>query len=209
MAEVNNVIDSLYSKLLLRDFFGKIVPGTIVILTVAVSLSSLSIIKDFLVDAGFALWLLLIGASWIVAFSVQSLGEFCTLIRYHRKDLSDSEYYKLRHRFNSLVDDRERMQLERIVVIKEACGNGCVALLLSVLILLVDVWVDSPSILDAVNRVNDTHVLLFVVGVIVFLGRMHFVHVTRAETYMRAILDSFDNRHLTRPSSGRVKATRR
>jgi len=210
MSEVSNIIDSLYSKLLLRDVFGKIVPGITVILSIAVSLSSLTVVIDFLKDAEFALWVLFIGAAWVVAFSVQSFGEFCGFIRYHRKDLPLDKYYKLRHKFNSLVDERERMQLERIIVIKEACGNGYVALALSLLILFADISVESSSIQVAINDIKDTfHVLLFVAGVIVFLGRMHFVHVTRSETYMNAIIDSFRSRHLTKLSSGRAKAVRR
>lgn len=210
MSEVSNIIDSLYSKLLLRDVFGKIVPGIIVILTIAVSLSSLSVVIDFLKGAGFALWTLLIGAAWVVAFSVQSFGEFCGLIRYHRKEIQLKEYYKLRHQFNSLADDRERMQLERIIVIKEACGNGYAALALSLLILFADIWVESPSIQVVVNSVSGTyHVLVFCVGIILFLGRMHFVHIDRTETYMNAIIESLSSRHLTKPSTGRAKTARR
>src|SRR3989338_2411328 len=141
---MNNLVglfDALYSRLLLRDVFGKILPGMVVIFSILASFYSVTQIKTLLLEMNFWLWLILLGAAWISAFAVQSLGEFLKVIRYHNKN-THKEFYKERYEFNKCVNSsEERLQLERLVVIKEACGNGYLALAVGGLIRLIDCFV--------------------------------------------------------------------
>lgn len=188
MGDLAGLFDSLYSRLLLRDFFGKVVPGTIVMVSVSsVSLSASDIFKYY-TEASFFLVLLLIGFAWLVAFSVQVLGELTHLIKYHTYS-TNQEFYELRHRFHKNTNTQEHQQLERLVVIKEACGNGYVASSLSAIFLILNLLASEGC--NALINVIKLHwpSILIATLFIILLAVMHFIHVRRQDEYMNAILN--------------------
>lgn len=189
MSDLTGLFDALYSKLLLRDFFGKVVPGTILILSVSIVLFSPDKVGEFIKNVSFYSAILLIGFAWIVAFSIQALGEVTHLIRYHTYN-SNREYYTRRYKFRNQTNPEEHQQLERLVVIKEACGNGYVALGLSAILISVNFLI-IEGCEKAINYVKlYWPTIVFFVLIIIFLAVMHFIHVMRQDEYMNTILDA-------------------
>jgi hypothetical protein len=193
MSDLTGLFDALYSRLILRDFFGKVVPGSAIIFSIYAISFSPSDIPKFIHDISFFPALILIGFSWIVAFALQAIGETTHLIRYHTYN-TNKEFYARRHEFHTKTDVQEHQQLERLVVIKEACGNGYVALGLSGVLLTLHVLVT-----DGCHVVMDDiklhwPVILFIVVLIIFLAVMHFIHVKRQDEYMNTILEASGGR---------------
>ncbi len=141
-----NIFNLLYSRFLLRDFFGKIIPGFIVIFFGASVLFLPNNLVSYISHFSFWGWLLFIGVAWITGFIVQSFGYLIHLINYEYPDkdtncytlkIWKSEQMKRKLDFAQVSSKDEKQQYERITVIKEATGNGTVALLICLLFLLV------------------------------------------------------------------------
>ena len=86
-------------------------------------------------------------------------------------------------------DDR---QIERFVVIKEACGNGYVAILLSIGVLALKVGHNialnfGVGLLDH-ELVATAQIIVFLLPIMVLLRRMHYEHVWRQYDYSRRFL---------------------
>ena len=95
---------------------------------------------------------------------------------------SDSEFYQYWNPLQAhLADNAEgRQAIERMVVIKEACGNGYISLLVSWLILLSCKW--TSKCLCAAGGDADFIIYSVALGILaIFLARMHFVHVRRQQ----------------------------
>jgi len=188
MSDLTSLFDALYTRLLLRDFFGKIVPGSFIILAIVISLPPYSDLyfrdgKMLRVHVILALAIFL-GVAWIIAFAVQAFGETFKLIKWHGEK-TDREFLKKRVDFGRRASCRESQQLERLIVIKEACGNGFLSLLLGVLILISDTWRER-DLWEALKP--QLHVLIFILVIIVFLFIMHRKHITRQTDYMNTVL---------------------
>ena len=88
MAE--NLVDALYSRFLLRDFFGKIVPGLLLLFTLGIVFVSPEdcapgTCRDIIMALPLGVWVAIFGAAWIAAIAVQSFGEWAKLFRYYPK----------------------------------------------------------------------------------------------------------------------------
>ncbi|MEW6324478.1 MAG: hypothetical protein AB1515_03730 [Nitrospirota bacterium] len=164
-------------------------PGMILIVSISIVTFSPDDVWKFIQNASFLPIVLLVGFAWIVAFAVQAIGETTGLICYHTYK-TNADFYVRRHQFLQRTSVPEHQQLERLVVIKEACGNGYLALGLSALLLSLNALVTDD--VCAVPDIIKLHwpVILFVVGLIIFLAKMHFIHVRRQDKYMNAILNA-------------------
>jgi hypothetical protein len=132
MSEIQSLADAIYSRFLLRDVFGKVVPGAIVLLAVVFAewpFSRILLVSD---NVSAAVWPLLYGAAWVAGFAVQQAAELLRISRTH-----DSRHFgaagKRYHEHTSLArgqmrNDQDRQQLERFIVVKEATGNSSAAL---------------------------------------------------------------------------------
>ncbi len=189
---MNNLVDALYARLLLRDIFGKIIPGAVVLFSISASLVGFEPTVTFLKEMPFWFWLLYLGASWIAIFAVQALGED-RLIRYHEKGITYEQSYEQRYKFDKCASEQERQQLERLFVIKEACGNGFLAIAFSTIVLVVGAFIsyDKDYLCEILNQ--SWHVVLFSLGLVAFfvffLYRMHHIHVKRQGDYMETIIE--------------------
>ena len=101
---MEKLIDALYSRLLLRDVFGKIVPGAIVLFTFVITLTSPEAGKNTIITLPFGAWVVVFGLAWVVGFAVQSFGEWAfpcgmKLLRYFPKDVDENKWLKLRAKF--------------------------------------------------------------------------------------------------------------
>jgi hypothetical protein len=182
------LFDALYSRLLLRDFFGKVIPGAIVIFSMCLATWPWTYIQKFIQDLSFISGLILIGLSWILAFALQGVGEVTHLLRYHICKTS-KDFYGKRNRFHMRTNARQHQQLERLEVIREACGNGYIALSLSGLFLILNGLARDGYRIVFTVIVGHWPVIVFGGILVIFLAVMHFFHVRRQDEYMNVFLE--------------------
>jgi hypothetical protein len=184
MDNIREILSLIYDRFYLRDFFGKIVPGFIFCGGVYITLEKFDIIP--IIEPNLPMIFVLIGISWILGFCVQSFGELIKIIRYYPKSYEKREdFFREYQNFQSKATEYEKEDVERFVVIKEACGNFCSAILLTCicchLIFLnfcgyIELW-----------RVVKSFWSLYIVGLFVFccLFYMHRAHVKRQDEFMK------------------------
>lgn len=186
-SELTGIFEDLYTKFVLRDLFGKIIPGGILIFTVVVSHSTIDDVISKADALAFWAWLFLLGVAWLMGFAIQSAGELGfgrgrRLFLYypvgafsnHLEATRDSVDLKRRKEFQN-----HKILYERVTVIKEACGNGYVSLLAA------GIWIGLDVVRDHWSAFNGDHYyhywpeVLLMVAVIRYLAHAHLVHVDR------------------------------
>jgi hypothetical protein len=154
MGDFGNAIKYLYTQFILRDVLSFITPGAIVVWAV------LYLFFPCLLSYSYSIhWLLyipLFGLFYIVGFAIQCLGEFFGIIflcppskfgwRYFSEPLKilrcknwDNERFWWRDYYEWMKDFWEpthrdedaRQGRERLVVLKQMCGNGFLAIVIS------------------------------------------------------------------------------
>lgn len=193
MSDLSNLFDAFYSQFVLRDFFGKIIPGFLLILSIAVSLTSLNETDEYLKSMSGWMWLMTGGVGWIGGFLVQSFGEVCGFFRAFPKNSTFKESFQKLIRFSKSpqLTDHERRTLERFVVIKEACGNSYIAISIASLILLSDKLFNKSHVtLEGFQLIMIVCLIIFSV---IFLGHMHFKHVKNQDQFVDAFLEEARN----------------
>lgn len=129
----------------LLDFFGKIVPGIILISSIAFSLIKPSeLVISALYKFGAYEWITLYAISWTAGFSVQGLGEGIGVIRQYpigkwvgRKGLTIQDIYVLQFKleYSSTIPKPCKKKSSRNAVVREATGNGSLSIFLSIILL--------------------------------------------------------------------------
>ncbi len=144
---MSDIVSGFYDRLVLRDLLGKVVPGSVVSLAAyAACLSSGQSPVATVLHLGqtpLGLWLVLVTVGWFVGFALQATGETLGIIRYYPRQLASPEFTR------RLVDLSEasaqvRQGYERFVVVKEACGNAAVAIVVACALVGVRVWRGQP-----------------------------------------------------------------
>lgn len=186
------VVDAIYSKFLLRDLCGKIVPGVILLSALAIAAFG----EDWLrgrveavfgsegIELGSAI--LLFGIAWVLGFVPQALGVLILddgffwsrddgkVWRRHHGGMA----YKTRRRaFLATASPSSCHLLERYTAIREAVGNTALALLIAPLIAL---W-GRPELYSSTLIYRG---LPIVGGVATALALMHRAHVRRQWEYV-------------------------
>lgn len=188
MESTREILSLIYNRFYLRDFFGKIVPGLVFCTSIYLTLKDLEIVPP--VELKPLLIIVLIGISWILGFCMQSFGEWIKLIRYYPSSYENqSDFLEDYINFQSQATEHEKEDVERLVVIKEACGNLCSTFLLSCICLhLIFLNACGFTILQHFIR---SFWSLYVVGLLVFcfLFRMHRIHVKRQDDFMRTAIN--------------------
>ncbi len=195
MSDVSGIFDSLYSRLILRDLLAKILPGTILLATVAYAALPTETFRTLLDPP---LWLALstLGSGWLTAFAVQGLGERSGFIKNDPSGFKRKDTYKLMVEFDRRATSSQQMQAERLLVIKEACGNGSLALLLSALLTIVlwplRVLAYKASLAGMLRMVWWPFVPLLILYLVAAcsLRYMHLLHRDHFRTYMEAVIGS-------------------
>ena len=205
--DLKPLFDSLYDKLILRDFTAKIVPG-LILLGVGFFIGAERDFWDYaLIRNVSALTVLAtLGAAWVTSFALQSCGELlrisCNrhLIEYYPKGFkSDREWYLFHYTNTKDIPDARRRAIERIVVIKEACGNGAASLLVSTLLYVIHILIPGNGN-ESVDIIGSIPIVLLDMFLIVFLLRMHHVHVQR-QFELTEVLSEVEARPGSQPSS--------
>ncbi len=182
--ELINLVESFYSRFVLRDLFGKILPGFIALFGVGLFVGrSPQQLATFAKDMPTGFWIVGTGLAWLAGMGVQGVGEITYMFRDAPASLGDrSAVYKYLMRFREVQEEGLTRTIERLTVIKEACGIGSVALLLLLVAFTVSVGC------DALTR-HRPLLLSLTVGMLL-LQYMHRRHLSREYLYRDAILES-------------------
>ena len=173
------VFQSFYTDLLLRDLFGKAAPGMIILLTIAVSLTSFETVLSNAGSASFGVWMVVVALAWITGLSAQGVGELAW-VGYFPKNVSLDTYQQKLISFRKAATPKQERDFERHTVIAEATGNGSVALLVAAAVLLV---ARSPDIVSKES--------ILVVALVVAMGaliRMHREVLKRRYNYLQLVI---------------------
>ena len=211
MSNLGDFFSSFYSKFVLRDLCGKVVPGSIVLFALVSSVVWQEPTAVF--DIPVAGWVIIYGLAWIAGFAVQALGEKTGGIRYYPKilerkawedllpvDLSSIEMSKpggnkdfgqrnwlgFYNCFHGIASDAATQQRERFVVIKEGCGNSFMALIVLEIMIVLDVVLRWEMSWDTLRPHLASGVLLCVLTYFLFV--MHRLHVNRQFLHMLTVL---------------------
>lgn len=202
--KIKDLFDALYYRMILRDFFGKVIPGLIFLATLCMCLrweyAEYSKLIGMIKGLSFFAWLVIFGGAWLTGFGIQGLGEvtgetFIGVIRYYPKNDPNIKCYKdwlkFLEDFRKRAHREQKVEAERFVVIKEACGNGCVSLGVSFLMALFFDWVSGHITWTTVAE--SWRLWLPIVAVIVFLtlflGIMHRKHFQHHCDYMKLVIE--------------------
>jgi hypothetical protein len=185
---MDKFFDSLYTRFILRDFLGKIVPGAALILALAAQFSSWTAVVAFLNKLNTGAWIVGLGVAWIVGLAIQSLGETLGLFIYWPRKVSDSVERMVK--FDQRASDGMRHQVERLRVMKETCGTAAIVALLVCAaaiaeMVFVAIWLDQTW-LAALRRALPT--LAASLPLFALLQRMHREHVMRQDKVMGEVI---------------------
>lgn len=178
--------DALYGRFLLRDVFGKILPGWVTIIVILRRLD-LSLFDMIGLQSQVAAFVVTSGIAWIISFALQEVGSYLGLISLWPKAAGSEEVrYPMLIRFLAVATDDEKRNVERLVVIKEATGLATVAILVAGV-----VWLTLMPVLG--DHIAIGAVQYFVVLVLLFLGgaalrHSHVTHRNREQTYRECVL---------------------
>jgi hypothetical protein len=187
MENLKNLFDSFYDHFVLRDFFGKIVPGFVLLSTVLICLFSWINLYSNINTIPILAWIVIFGFAWIIGFSIQSIGEVFKLIRYYPKNFTnDQKYYEFYVDFFDSAKDVEKTRAERLMIIRDACGNAFIAFSISLIIIFVCLIFG----LIQLKNLQTIFVLVLIIPLLsYFLYKMHHIHVQRLYDFMKACLD--------------------
>ena len=208
MKELTNFFDAFYSRFVLRDLMAKIGPGSITLAAIGIILSGASdVYIASIISMSFWGWIIFIAIAWLIGFSIQGLGEILKIIRYYpryedsnkKKKLELNRWYRILNDFRNNATKIDDQQNERLVIIKEACGNGSLSLLLSSYLLIMHYLIKSivsgENILE--RFIQSILPILPILGLIpiliISLYYMHIQHINRQYRHMIACLEKYKN----------------
>jgi hypothetical protein len=189
------LFEAVYSRLILRDIFGKIVPGCLILAAFFVGSRGTAGLLSAANSLSLGVFIVVLGVAWVAGFAVQGLGETLGGFLYDPPEvhLTSVQRNDLRLEIRRKADDGHdlnRQNIERLIVIREACGNSYVALAV-----LGGVWLWRYGFDSAVSGVSVAIVksevlprfplFLLFMSVLMLLRKMHFTHVARS--YVHAV----------------------
>ena len=118
----NAITEALYDKFLLRDVFGKIAPGYL-LLFVSISAIFPEFYYKISTHIDWKYIALLIPVAWLTSLIIQSLGERTNYISLWPSKYNDNKFrYELRNSFNKIATPQEKQQASRYELISESSG---------------------------------------------------------------------------------------
>lgn len=183
--------DGFYTRFILRDLVGKVVPGFLFFGVIASTIAGVPATYAHLQNAHLPEMLFMVGLSWVSTLSIQAMFDAIGLFRYFPGDFRTSTKDVVR--FMRIATPDEKAQYERFVVIKEGCGNNANALLLGLLFWLVlnlaRIATGAKHQFRQALSVEGVFLLTLGIAVLVFLYVMHREHVRRQFDYVTMTLE--------------------
>jgi hypothetical protein len=190
MGQTRNFFEVLYFQFILRDLFGKIVPGFALLLAVAFSLSPSKALAAYN-ELSAGIWIVLLSVSWTVGQALQAFGESRGWVVNQPKHVHVNIALIREMIFFQIATTEEKWTYARLGSIKEACGTGYLALSLSLLLFAI------CSLLRALQNKSMLHVedILFAVitailagGAIGYMRHMHRTHSEKQNAWIEESL---------------------
>lgn len=178
MSELASLFQSFYSHFILRDLFGKVGPGAMLLGAVTVGFTSFSNALDLAGKASLGAWIVLGAAAWLIGLSLQGSGELVGFVRYYPKSVTQPVWEDLIVRFREKASPAHTQDFERFTVIKEACGNASVAAVAALVVILATRWGTTRGYAAA------SVIALSIPG----LAKMHFANAQRGYDYVKNVL---------------------
>ena len=146
---MEKLLDALYDRLILRDAFGKVLPGLVWLSALVIAAWGFDVAQRIVANIDWPRGVMLVGVGWITGFAVQSVGKLSIGKRKlpWRLEtfppgafLDDTDYSVKLVAFHRKASEHNEQQLERFTTIKDATGNSYWAVLLASATLLAD-WI--------------------------------------------------------------------
>ncbi len=132
----------LYDRLI-RDLFARSIPGLLLLLALAVSVTSFNDVALALERGTLWMWVVAYGAGWLMAFAVLAIGSrFNLVLLVPDATTTLEQYWTAEERFRANASRRQHAEYERLLTVREATAAASVSLFLSIAILAVDFVVD-------------------------------------------------------------------
>ncbi len=196
---IGSVFESFYTRHILRDLLGKMAPGALVLVGVRVATWSAHQAIQDMKEANLGAWLVFAAVAWLAGLGLQGIGEisgrwcryfpvqYCTREKGKSRNEAEAEFQAKLTMLdsNTGVTTEQRQRFERLVLIKEAAGNACLALLTLIAIVLTARW---PELFRLAPGLG-----LAVVACAGF-WRLHFDNVRRQDELLAKIIEKTSQR---------------
>lgn len=198
MDAAGGLVDALYSRFLLRDIFGKVVPGALAGGAFAAGMFGAQEAFRTLHELPALAWPLVYGCAWLLGFAVQQIPESLRRSNTHgAKRYSGTPvtfHQHLRAARYRMAGDHDRQQLERFIVIKEASGNAMWAVLASPLVYFLGARPGLAESLQAVGPFVASNWMLVLAwaGLAGLLRNQHLSAIRNQDEYLDTVVSAAD-----------------
>lgn len=164
MEWANTIVDALYRQFLLRDFFGKVVPGSLVVAYFVLTFDLQNLSKAL----PFWLWIVALGLAWLIGMALQISAQTLKVVLDYPKEYSDTDKrYSLLIAFQRVAPEYELKIVERLVVIKEGSGNAAAAIAFVVILSIVKaVMIKFMKYSGVASTTNNLDVLMLLYAIV-------------------------------------------
>jgi hypothetical protein len=177
-------LDRVYDRLL-RDLFARAVPGLLLLLSLAISITSFAEVARTVERATGWMWVLAFGAGWLTAFGILEIGRRVNLVLLSLDTITGEQYWAAEERFRATASRRQHAEYERLITVRDATAVASVSLFLSLAALGADFVVDVHLHESPWSEIqNGATALVVLVGVGIALQLMHRDCVKRAWRYL-------------------------
>jgi hypothetical protein len=174
---VADFFQAFYTQFILRDLLGKVAPGAILLGGLTLSFIPFAKAVEHGGQAGFGAWVVAGAVAWLLGISLQGLGEIVHFIRYYPRSVPDREWRRKLAKFHAEAKASQAQHFERFVVIKEACGNAVVAIVVTTAIIAAMRWGTTAG-----------YLAFAALAAIPGLVKMHFANAARGYDYLNAVI---------------------
>ena len=213
MKEVLGIIEVAYSHFVLRDIFGKILPGCVFLFGIKPLFPEKGILDLFQHDDNKAvsasLWFLILGLAWNVGLALQFFGFWSKWTVGFQEDVNgwskenkngkgvgkgEDDWHDFEKQFHASSTQKVRRRAERHTVLKEACGILSVALFLLLALHLAHLLIQAflfragGLCVPTSDLVRFDHLLLpylIALGLAISLRGMHLKQANSEFTFMK------------------------
>jgi hypothetical protein len=177
-------LDRVYDRVI-RDLCTRAVPGLLVLLALAVSVTSFAEVGLALERATVWMWVIAFGGGWLIGFALLEIGRRFNLALLTPEAITDDQYWTTEERFRATSSRRHHAEYDRLVTIRDGLAAASVALFVSLITLGVDFVVDVHLHESPWSEIrNGATALAVLIVIAVGLQLAHRVYVRRAWRYL-------------------------